>query len=184
MNESLFDITKQSLQIALDSFIKWLQPFFESNLGTLSISALFSAYEYASITYIRALPPIIIESDEFRYMFEYCINTRLNDDYERMGDGDISNLSKEELEAQIEVCEKYLREVSMPNNPDYNRYHSLQEWATKMEDYYQCDNIENQKETFQEQLEIINRAFNPETHVLYIYAGTVECLTQHSSSCF
>ena len=174
-----------TLQAAFDGVAKWLEQYFDCEIESFQTIATSNVlpHRYTTIS-INVIPKVYIDSDEFRFHLERFINLRINNDLHSILGDDLSLISNEKLEEEIRLRRRLIEETREPDNPNFDSYYSVQQWASKMEEYDRVlnDFYEYEIEELEQQIEKNNRSFNPIEDILYIYAGTVECLTVHSSN--
>jgi len=91
-------------------------------------------------------------------------------------------LSTEAIEAEINNAKKMLINNTDPEEPDYNEYHSIQQWAHEMDLFQEIEDYDEHIELLEDYLEKRKRQFYPDEDILYIYAGFRLCREDHSET--
>ena len=127
-----------SLQVAFDGVSKWLEQYFDCEIGPFPNIATSDILPHRYVTSsFNHIPKVYIDSDEFRYHIERFIYIRINGDLNFIFGDDLSAISNEELEEEIKLRKQLIKETKEPDAPDFNCYYSVQQWACNMGEYDQ-----------------------------------------------
>ncbi len=186
LNNKQIDVFRKEinrmLELELKDLIEWVQQFFDSQIGFFSVELLLTHYLYGFGSNIlnRYIPESFIDCDDFRYEIERYINIKLNEDYGQIFGDDISKLSKSELKQLVDKINDIIENNTKPDEPDFNHYSSIQKWSMDWENYWATEDMYLHINNIEEQIEKNNRQFDPNKNVLNIYAGTIDCIRNHS----
>lgn len=173
-SNTYLDTIRTITQKALDDLVAFISTYFVSDLHSFKYSAFFPYYKPCSLN------NIFVDLEDFRFRFENKINIILNNDFAQLFGDDLSKLGEKQISNFIQIYKEKINENSLPPEPDYNIYSSIQNFAKKEEEYYDTELLEDHIEVLEEELHRRNRIFDQNVDILHIYAGSKICKNQHN----